>query len=67
VDKLAQHGLTTEDFEMVLANPEELSRSRSSGRNIAIGYTEDGRRIICVYEEIDDLYVEPCTACEIED
>ena len=67
VDKLAQHGLTTEDFEAVLADPDELSRSRSSGRNIAIGYTADGRRIICVYEEIDELYVEPCTAYEIED
>ena len=66
-DHLAQHGVTPEDFEFVLANPEEETISGSSGRPAAIGSAPDGRRLICVYNELDDLYVEPVTAYEIED
>lgn len=67
VDHLAQHDLTTEDFEDVVSNPDELTRSRSTGRRAAIGYTADGRKIICVFDEVDDLYVEPFTAYEIDE
>jgi len=67
VDHIAQHGLTMDDFEAVVSDPDEVTRSRSSGRYAAIGYTVDGRKIICIYEEIDDLYVDPFTAYELED
>jgi ribosome-binding protein aMBF1 (putative translation factor) len=67
IDHLAQHGLTADDFEAVVSDPNELTRSRSSGRSAAIGYDVDGRKINCIDEEIDDLYVDPFTAYEIED
>lgn len=66
-DHLAQHGVTPDEFEYVLANPDDETISDSSGRPAAIGYAPDGRRLICVYNEIDELYVEPVRAYEIED
>lgn len=67
IDHLAQHDLTPEDFEDVLSDPIKRTFSRKTGLPAAIGYTADGRRIICIYEEIDDVYVLPRTAYEIGD
>lgn len=66
VDHPAEHGLTTEEVEAVICNPLEKTNSRSSGRPVVTGYTPDGRLILVVYEEIDDVTVYPVTAYEIE-
>jgi uncharacterized DUF497 family protein len=66
VDHIAEHDLTPEDVEEVFDNPLEEAISRSSGRPVVTGYTPDGRLIMVVYEEIDDVTVYPVTAFEIE-
>ena len=40
--------------------------SRTSGRPVVTGYTPDGRLILVVYEEEDDVTVYPVTAHEID-
>lgn len=65
IDHLAQHGVAPDDFEAVLAEPEEELLSHSSGLPAVIGEAHDGRRLFCVYEAIDDTYVLPVTAYEI--
>jgi uncharacterized DUF497 family protein len=64
-DHIAEHGLTPEDVEAIIRDPLEKKYSRSSGRPMATGYTQDGRLIVVVYEEIDELTVYPVTAFEI--
>jgi uncharacterized DUF497 family protein len=65
IEHLAEHDLTPEDFEYVLANPTDKGTSDSSGRPAAWGYTEDGRLIIAVYRELDDVTIQPVTAYEV--
>lgn len=67
VEHVAEHGLTPEDVNFVLMNPDEIGVSESSGRPIAFGYTGDGRYICVVYEEVDAMTLYPVTAFEIED
>ncbi len=66
VAHIAEHGLTPEDVNAVLMDPDETGVSRSSGRPIA-GYTPNGRYICVVYDEIDRYTLYPVTAFEIED
>lgn len=66
VAHIAEHGISPEDVEHVLANPIRTERSRPSGRPIAFGYTADGRRIAVVYETIDATTLYPITAYEVE-
>lgn len=66
VEHVAEHGLTPEEVETVICNPLEKKISRSSGRPVATGYTPDGRLILVVYEEFDDITVYPMTAFEVE-
>lgn len=65
VEHVAEHGLTQDDFEHVVSNPTRRGNSRSSGLPASWGYTEDGRYIIAVYEEIDDMTILPVTAYEV--
>jgi hypothetical protein len=67
VDHLAEHGVTTKDFEEVVSNPNRLGVSRSSGRPCCWGETADGRRLFRVYEYLDDLTIIPVTAYEVSD
>lgn len=67
VEHVAEHGLTPADVEAVICNPVETTTSHSSGRPVATGYTPDGRLIIVVYEEIDEVSVYPVTAYEVGD
>jgi uncharacterized DUF497 family protein len=62
---LAEHDLTPEDFEYVLANPTDIGTSDSSGRPAAWGYTEDGHFVIAIYREVDDVTIQPVTAYEV--
>jgi len=67
VQHLADNFVTPEEFEQVLADPDKTVPSRSGGLPAAIGYTETGRFLFCIYREIDETYVEPVTAYEIEE
>jgi hypothetical protein len=65
IEHLAEHDLTPDDFEYVLANPMDKGTSDSSGRPAAWGYTEDGRFIIAIYLPLDDVTIQPVTAYEV--
>ena len=67
VEHVAEHGLTPDEVEAVLCNPLEKTTSRTSGRPVVTGYTADGRLILVVYEEIDDVTVYPVTAYEVNE
>jgi hypothetical protein len=64
VQKVEEHGLTTDDVEYVIQNPYRKSESRSSGDRLAEGYTEAGQWIVCIYRMLDPDMVEPITAFE---
>jgi uncharacterized DUF497 family protein len=63
---LAEHGVTPEEFQQVVCAPDEVDTSRTSGRPVAFGETEEGRFLACVYELIDPTTVLPVTAFEPE-
>ncbi len=67
VAHIAEHGLTPEDVEPIVLNPDYLSVSRSSGRPIAFGFIDDGRQIAVIYEQIDDCTVYPITAFDVDE
>ncbi len=62
---IEEHGLTVDDVEHVLANPESEEVSRSSGLPCVFGTTPDGRFIIVVFERIDEDTIYPVTAYEV--
>ena len=64
---LAEHGISCEDFEEVVANPERLGVSRATGRPCRWGETADGRPLFCVYEFLDERTIIPVTAHEVMD
>lgn len=66
-DHLAQHGITPEEFESVVCDPDYVTISRSTGRPIAFGETVDGKYLACVYELLDETTVLPVTAYEPEE
>jgi len=66
LDHIAQHGITPEDFSDVMADPDYETRTWRTHRRAAVGTTRDGRTIMCIYEQIDDLHVQPVTAFELE-
>ena len=49
IEYLGQHDVTPADFERVATRPERVAKSNSSDREVAFGYTEDGRFIIAIY------------------
>lgn len=64
---LAVHGVTPDEFEEVVCDPDNVEQSRSSGRPIAFGETSTGKYLACVYELLDESTVLPVTAYEVED
>jgi len=64
VDYIDRHGVTPEEFEAVVSDPDEVEKSHSSDRFVAFGNI-DGRPLACVYELTDD-YVLPVTAYEVQ-
>jgi hypothetical protein len=62
VEHLAEHGVSQDEFEAVVCQPISKGYSRSSALPCAWGYTEDGRYIIAVYDEIDAVTILPVTA-----
>ena len=67
VEHIAEHGLTPEDVEDVFLNPVDHDVSRSSGLPIVFGFTSDGRYILVVFEQIDEITVYPVTAYVVEE
>ena len=67
VRHIADHDLTKEEVEDVLANPEGRSTSRSSGLPIVFGTTSTGRFIAVAFREIDADTVRPVSAYDIEE
>jgi uncharacterized DUF497 family protein len=65
VEHIAEHGLLPDEVEYVLANNESESESDSSGRPCVFGFTEDGRYIIVIYDQIDEDAIYPVTAYEV--
>ena len=61
---LEEHGVTPDEFEEVVCNPDRTETSRQSGRPIAFGETSTGKYLCCVYEFLDDTTVLPVTAYE---
>jgi len=49
----------------VVQNPESTGFSRSSGRPFAVAITDDGRELLCVYEFIDEMTIEPIAGYEL--
>ncbi len=65
IQHLAEHRVTPEEAEQVIADPIQATRSRSSGRPMAIGYTAAGRKLVVVYERVDAMTIYPITAYEV--
>ncbi len=61
------HGLSQDDFENIVCNPDSKGLSRSSGLPVAWGYAADGRYIMAVYEELDEVSILPVTAYEVSE
>jgi uncharacterized DUF497 family protein len=65
VQHIGEHGLSIEDVEEALENPADEGISKSTGRPVAWGYTQEGIYIIVVYEQIDDELIRVVTAYEV--
>lgn len=66
IEHLAEHGVTQDEAEEVVMNPDRVETSRSSGFPIVFGYTSTDKYIAVVYEQVDEVTVYPLTAYETE-
>ena len=67
IEHIAEHGISQDDFEQVVCDPVDETRSRSSGLPIAFGYTVDQRYIMAIYEMLDETTVLPVTAYKVRE
>ena len=67
IEHIEEHGLTIEDVEYVLADPESQGVSRSSGQPCVFGHVPDGRYVIVVSEHVDKDTINPVTAYEVRE
>ena len=65
-EHVAQHGVSRDEFEEVVLNPEWTGKSRRTGDPVARGWTSTGKYLLCVYEMLNDVQVYPITAFEID-
>jgi hypothetical protein len=68
VQHVAEHGLSKEEVDDVLMNPNNpTDESDSSGNPVTFGWTSTGRHIIVVWEHVHDdpLTIYPITAYEV--
>jgi uncharacterized DUF497 family protein len=65
VQHIAEHGLTMDDAEEVLANPTSDGTSASTGLPCVWGYTLEGAYIIAVYEEVEQDAIRVVRAYEV--
>jgi hypothetical protein len=66
-EHLDEHGISPEEFMYVASHPVKTGRSRSSGLPAAWGYTNDGRFLFVVYEQLDDITLLPVTGYEVSE
>jgi uncharacterized DUF497 family protein len=65
IEHLAEHGVEIAHFEAIVGDAVHVTKSRSSDRLMAFGYTDDGRYLACVYDLLDDeMTIVPVTAYE---
>jgi hypothetical protein len=64
-DHIDEHGISQDEFEAVVCDPERTGKSKASGLPAAWGYMSDGRYIMAVYDYLDELTVLPVTAFEV--
>lgn len=65
VAHIAEHGVTQEEVEEVVGNPDNpVTESRSSGMPLTFGWTSTGKYIGVVWEHVDDdpWTIKPITA-----
>ena len=67
VEHIAEHDLAAEDVEEAIFNPADHDVSRSTGMPILFGFAPDGRYILVVYEQINDVTIYPVTAFAVEE
>jgi uncharacterized DUF497 family protein len=65
-EHVEEHDVSIDDFEAIVCDPLDTETSRSSDRLVSFGYAEDGRKLVCVYEMIDETTILPVTAYEVE-
>ena len=65
VQHIAEHGLTTDEVEAVLNDPDSADRSDSSGHPCVFGFTPAGEYIIVIFESIDEDSIYPVTAYHV--
>jgi hypothetical protein len=66
LDHVEQHGVTQDEFELTVNDPDEVVRSRSSRDPLAMRWDGD-RWVYCVYRwVVERAEVEPVTAWVIE-
>lgn len=63
---LQENGVSAEKFEEVVSSAEYVTKSNSSQRPATIGYTQEERLLVCVYEFVDAETILPITAFEPE-
>lgn len=66
LEKIAAHGVTTDEVEHVILHASAEGRSRSSGLPTYAGFTAAGRRLYVVFRRIDAATIEVVTAYEPE-
>lgn len=66
-EHVAEHGVSQDDFEHVVCQPYSKGYSRSSNLPAVRGFTPDGRYIMAVYEELDEVTLLPVTAYEVRE
>ena len=67
VQHIGEHGLSIDEVEEVLANPASEGLSKSTGRPVAWGYTQEGLYLIVVYEQVDEESIRVVTAYEVDE
>jgi hypothetical protein len=61
--KVAEHGVTPEEFEEVVTSTTEIETS-GTGSDMVRGETAAGRYLICLFTRLDKMTVMPITADE---
>ena len=64
IEHFEEHGV--DEFERVVMDPDNNGLSRSTGRPYAVAILDDGRELMCIFEFIDHMTIEPITAYELD-
>lgn len=67
IRKIAEHGVTMDEVEQALANPQRQGRSASSSLPYTMGVTNARRWLVVIYERVDAITICPVTAYGLDD